>query len=148
MNQWRILIAFAVALNAQMGIDFAPAARENATWFPGANGGVCFAIAAPEPRALGYTIRPSGCRIGDFRMLKNRMIAIAILSALLALSQVAAAPAATPLATIRAAAKPTTPPRITHPPGDFDRAFIAQQTGESRFPRTSHDSFKSKNDKR
>jgi hypothetical protein len=106
-----------------------PQPRENAIRFPGANGGVCFAIAALEPRALGYTIRPSGCRIGDFRMLKNRTIAIAILSALLALSQVAAAPAATPLATIRVAAKPTNPLNMGHPPGDFDRAFIAQQTG-------------------
>ncbi len=64
-------------------------------------------------------------------MLKNRTIAIAILSALLALSQVDAARAATPLATIRVAAKPTNPLHITHPPGDFDRAFIAQQTGET-----------------
>jgi hypothetical protein len=131
VNQSPILIAFPMALNPQMGIDFAPAARENATRFPEANGGVCFAIAALEPRALGYTIQSSGCRIGDFRMLKNRTIAIAISSALLALSQVAAASAATPLATIRAAARPTDPLRITHPPGDFDRAFIAQQNGES-----------------
>jgi hypothetical protein len=64
-------------------------------------------------------------------MLKNRTIAIAILSALLALSQVDAAPAATPLTTLRVAAKPTNPLHITHPAGDFDRAFIAQQTGEA-----------------
>jgi hypothetical protein len=64
-------------------------------------------------------------------MLKNRTIAIAILSALLALSQVDAARAATPLATIRVTAKPMNPPQITQPPGDFDRAFIAQQTGEA-----------------
>ena len=64
-------------------------------------------------------------------MLKNRTIAIAILSALLALSQVDTARAATPLATVHVAAKPTNPPHITHPPGDFDRAFIAQQTGEA-----------------
>ncbi len=81
-------------------------------------------------------------------MLKNGTIAIAISGALLALSQVDAAHAATPLATLRLAAKPTEPLHLGHPPGDFDRAFIAQQTGESRFPRTSHDSFKSKNDKR
>ena len=62
-------------------------------------------------------------------MLKNRTIAIAILSALLALSQVDGALAATPLATVRVAAKPANPPHFTHPPGDFDRAFIAQQTG-------------------
>ena len=62
-------------------------------------------------------------------MLKNRTIAI--LSALLAISQVDAARATTPLATVRVAAKPTNPPHITHPPGDFDRAFIAQQTGEA-----------------
>jgi hypothetical protein len=64
-------------------------------------------------------------------MLKNRTIAIAILSALLALSQVDAAPAATPLATIRVAAKPTNPLHITHPSGDYDRAFVVQQTGEA-----------------
>jgi hypothetical protein len=64
-------------------------------------------------------------------MLKNRTIAIAILSALLALSQVDAAPAVTPLAILRVAAKPTNPLHMGHPPGDFDRAFIAQQAGES-----------------
>ena len=64
-------------------------------------------------------------------MLKNRTIAIAISSALLALSLVDAARAATPLATIRVAAKPTNPLNMVHPPGDFDRAFIAQQTGEA-----------------
>jgi hypothetical protein len=64
-------------------------------------------------------------------MLKNRTIAIAILSAPLALSQVDAANAATPLATVRVAVEPTNPLHITHPLGDFDRAFIAQQTGEA-----------------
>ena len=62
-------------------------------------------------------------------MLKNGTIAIAISGALLALSQVDAAHAATPLATLRLAAKPTEPLHLGHPPGDFDRAFIAQQTG-------------------
>jgi hypothetical protein len=65
-------------------------------------------------------------------MLKNRAIAIASTSALLALSQVDAAPAATPLATIRVAATHTHTQHITHPPRDFDRAFITQQTGETR----------------
>ncbi len=64
-------------------------------------------------------------------MLKNRAIAIASTSALLVLSQVDAARAATPLATIRVAAKHTPPQHITHPLRDFDRAFVAQQTGES-----------------
>jgi hypothetical protein len=68
-------------------------------------------------------------------MLKNRTIAIAISSALLALSQVGAAPAATPLATTRTAAKPANPVPTSHPPGDFDRAFIAQQTRESQIER-------------
>jgi hypothetical protein len=114
-----------------LGLTSHPQPRENAGRFPGSNGGVCFAIAAPELRTLGYTIRSSGCRIGDFRMLKNRTIAIAISSALLSLSQVDAARAATPLASIRVAAKPTNPLHMGHPPGDFDRAFIAQQTGEA-----------------
>jgi hypothetical protein len=64
-------------------------------------------------------------------MLKNRTIVIAISSALLSLSQVDAARAATPLASIRVAAKPTNPLHVGLPPGDFDRAFIAQQTGEA-----------------
>jgi hypothetical protein len=64
-------------------------------------------------------------------MLKNWVIVIASASALLALSQVDAARAATPLATIRVAAKHTPPQHISHPPRDFDRAFIAQQTDES-----------------
>jgi hypothetical protein len=64
-------------------------------------------------------------------MLKNRTIAIAISSALLALSQVDVAFAATPLATVRVAAKPANPSQISQPPGDFDRAFIAQQTGDA-----------------
>ncbi|MFV1977721.1 MAG: hypothetical protein ACC649_00075, partial [Myxococcota bacterium] len=64
-------------------------------------------------------------------MLKNRAIAIASTSALLVLSQVDAARAATPLATIRVAARPTNPLHMGHPPRDFDRAFIAQQTGEN-----------------
>jgi len=81
-------------------------------------------------------------------MLKNRTIAIAISSALLALSQVDAADAATPLATLRVSAKPTDPQRLTQPPGDFDRAFIAQRTGESQLQRAPHQSFKSKNDRR
>ncbi len=63
-------------------------------------------------------------------MLKNRTIAIAISSALLALSRVDAAPAATPLTTMRVASKLTKPQHVTHAPGDFDRAFIVQQTGE------------------
>ena len=63
-------------------------------------------------------------------MLKNRTIAIAISSALLALSRVDAAPAATPLTTMRVASKLTKPQRVTHAPGDFDRAFIVQQAGE------------------
>jgi hypothetical protein len=64
-------------------------------------------------------------------MLKNRTLAIAILSAPLMLSQVDAAPAATPLATLRVAIEPTNSANITHPLGDFDRAFIAQQTSEA-----------------
>ncbi len=81
-------------------------------------------------------------------MLKNRTIAIAISSALLALFQIDAAHAATPLATLRVAAKPTDPQRLTQPPGDFDRAFIAQQTGESRPRPAPHPSLKWKNDRR
>ena len=61
-------------------------------------------------------------------MLKNWTIAIS--SALLALSQVDAAPAATPLTTMRVASKLTKPLHMGHAPGDFDRAFIVQQTGE------------------
>jgi hypothetical protein len=61
-------------------------------------------------------------------MLKNWTIAIS--SALLALSQVTAAPAATPLTTIRVASKLTRPLHMGHAPGDFDRAFVVQQTGE------------------
>jgi hypothetical protein len=64
-------------------------------------------------------------------MLKNRTIVIAISSALLALSRVTVAPAATPLTTMRVASKLTRPQRATHAPGDFDRAFIVQQAGES-----------------
>ena len=81
-------------------------------------------------------------------MLKNGTIAIAISGALLALSQVDAAHAATPLATLRLAAKPTEPLHLGHPPGDFDRAFIAQQTGESRPRPAPHQSLKWKNDRR
>jgi hypothetical protein len=65
-------------------------------------------------------------------MLKNRTIAIGISSALLALTQVDAASAATPLTTIRVASRPTKSLRVGHAPGDFDRAFIVQQTGEIR----------------
>jgi hypothetical protein len=61
-------------------------------------------------------------------MLKNWTIAFP--SALLALSQVTAAPAATPLTTIRVASKLTKPLHMGHAPGDFDRAFVVQQTGE------------------
>jgi hypothetical protein len=61
-------------------------------------------------------------------MLKNQTVAIAISSALLALSRVDAAPAATPLTTVRVASKLTKPLRVTHAPGDFDRAFIVQPT--------------------
>jgi hypothetical protein len=64
-------------------------------------------------------------------MLKNPAIAIAISSALLALSLVDATRAATPLATVRVAPKSTKPP---HAPGDFDRAFIVHQTGEIPSP--------------
>ena len=64
-------------------------------------------------------------------MLKNRTIAIAILSAFLSLSQVDAAPAATPLTTVRVAAKPTEPLHMGQAPGDFDRAFIVQQAVEN-----------------
>ena len=60
-------------------------------------------------------------------MLKNRTIAIAIMSALLSLSQVDAAPAATPLTTVRVTAQPTKPLQMGEAPGDFDRAFIVQQ---------------------
>ena len=60
-------------------------------------------------------------------MLKNRTIPIAILSASLSLSQVDAAPAATPLTTVRVAVKPTDPLHMSQAPGDFDRAFIVQQ---------------------
>ena len=58
-------------------------------------------------------------------MLKNWTIAIS--SALLALSQVTAAPAATPLTTMRVASKLTKPVHTSQAPGDFDRAFIVQQ---------------------
>ena len=81
-------------------------------------------------------------------MLKNRTISIAISSALLTLTQVDTARAATPLATLRVAAKPTDPLQLTDPPGDFDRAFIAQRTGESQLQHAPHQSFKSKNDRR
>ncbi|HEX9814197.1 MAG TPA: hypothetical protein VGB31_04520, partial [Myxococcota bacterium] len=63
-------------------------------------------------------------------MLRSRTSAIAISSALLALSQVAAAPAGTPLTTARVASKLTKPLYVTHAPGDFERAFIVQQTGQ------------------
>ncbi len=64
-------------------------------------------------------------------MLKNQTIAIATMSALLSLSQVDAAAAATPLTTVRVAAKPTEPLHMGQAPGDFDRAFIVQQNAES-----------------
>jgi hypothetical protein len=64
-------------------------------------------------------------------MLKNRTIAIAIPSALLALAQVDAAPAATPLTSARAESKLEKPQNPNRAPGDFDRAFIVQQTGGS-----------------
>lgn len=58
-------------------------------------------------------------------MLKNRTIAIA--SALLALSQVTAALAATPLATMSTASKLRKPVHTNQAPGDFDRAFMVEQ---------------------
>jgi len=58
-------------------------------------------------------------------MLKNWTIAIS--SALLALSQVDAAPAATPLTTLRIASKLRRPLHTSQTPGDFDRAFIVHQ---------------------
>jgi hypothetical protein len=61
-------------------------------------------------------------------MLKNWTIAISI--ALLVISQVTAAPAATPLTTMRVASKLTKPLHMGHAPGDFDRAFIVQQAGK------------------
>ncbi|MCH8083797.1 MAG: hypothetical protein IH885_06140 [Myxococcales bacterium] len=64
-------------------------------------------------------------------MLKNRTIAIAISSALLSLSNVDASPAATPLTTVRVSAKSTKPLHMGSAPGDFDRAFVVQQTGEN-----------------
>jgi hypothetical protein len=64
-------------------------------------------------------------------MLKNRTIAIAISSALLALLQVDAAPGATPLTTVRVASKPSEPLHVGHASGDFDRAFILQRTVEA-----------------
>ncbi len=63
-------------------------------------------------------------------MLKNRAIAAAISSAILAFAQVDAAPAATPLTTKGAAAKPANPPNVDHAPGDYDRALIVQQARE------------------
>jgi hypothetical protein len=65
-------------------------------------------------------------------MLKNRAIAAAISSAILAFAQVDAAPAATPLTTKGAAAKPANPPNVDHAPGDYDRALIVQQAREAR----------------
>jgi glucose/arabinose dehydrogenase len=67
-----------------------------------------------------------------FSMLSGRTIAIAISGALLALAQVNAAPAATPLTTQRVASMLENPVYVTHAPGDFDRIFIVQQTGEIR----------------
>ncbi len=64
-------------------------------------------------------------------MLKNRTIVIAISSALLSLSQVDAAPAATPLTAVRVTAQPTKPLQMGEAPGDFDRAFIVQQKTEN-----------------
>ena len=64
-------------------------------------------------------------------MLKNRTIVIAISSALLSLSQVDAAPAATPLTAVRVASKPTEPLQMDRAPGDFDRAFIVQPKVEN-----------------
>ncbi len=64
-------------------------------------------------------------------MLKNRTIVIAISSALLSLSQVDAAPAATPLTAVRVSAQPTKPLQMGEAPGDFDRAFIVQQKTEN-----------------
>jgi hypothetical protein len=60
-------------------------------------------------------------------MLKNRTIVIAISSALLSLSQVDAAPAATPLTVVRVTAQPTKPLQMGEAAGDFDRAFVVQQ---------------------
>ena len=67
-----------------------------------------------------------------FSMLSGRTIAIAISGALLALAQVNAAPAATPLTTQIVASRLTKPLYVTHAPGDFDRIFIVEQTGEIR----------------
>jgi hypothetical protein len=64
-------------------------------------------------------------------MLKNRMISIAISSALLSLSQVDAAPAATPLTTVRVASKSAKSLHMGQAPGEFDRAFIVQQKVEN-----------------
>ena len=64
-------------------------------------------------------------------MPKNRTIAIAISSALLALSQVDAAPAATPLAGVRVVSKSAKPLNATDATGDYDRAFVAQRTGDA-----------------
>jgi hypothetical protein len=64
-------------------------------------------------------------------MLKNRTMVIAISSALLSLSQVDAAPAATPLTVVRVTAQPTKPLQRGETPGDFDRAFIVQNKVDS-----------------
>ncbi len=64
-------------------------------------------------------------------MLKNRTLVIAISSALLSLSQVDAAPAATPLAAVRVTAQPTKPLQMGQARGDFDRASIVQQKAEN-----------------
>ena len=63
-------------------------------------------------------------------MSKNRTIAIAIPALLLTLARVDAAPAATPLTSVRVAAKLANTQNPNHAPGDFDRAFIVRQTGE------------------
>jgi hypothetical protein len=61
-------------------------------------------------------------------MLKNSTIAIAISGALLVLVQAEAAPAATPLTTRRVSSKLTRPPHMKQVAGDFDRAFIVQES--------------------
>jgi hypothetical protein len=61
-------------------------------------------------------------------MLKNSTIAIAVLAALLVLVQADAARTATPLTTTRVASKLTRPPHMKQVPGDFDRAFIVQNS--------------------
>jgi hypothetical protein len=62
-------------------------------------------------------------------MMRRIVILIVALGASLAMSPRASV-AQTPLTTTRVASGLNRPLYVTHAPGDFDRVFIVQQTGE------------------